>query len=103
VSPTEAVAARKHTPDLVRVACGLLKPADILRGLVDLGWNVNAKNGTTALHTAAGNGALETVQLLVALGADPAVTDDDFNATPAGWAEHFGHTDIHNYLEGLRP
>jgi Ankyrin repeats (3 copies) len=103
VSPAEAALARVHTPDLLRVACKLSKTPDVIRLLVDLGWDVNAKNGTTALHQAVGNGALETVQLLVALGANPAIVDDNFNATPAGWADHFGHSDIGRYLHTLEP
>lgn len=103
VSPAGAAIARRHAPDLVRVACQLGKPPAVIRGLVELGWDVNAKNATTALHEAAGNGALETVQVLVALGGDLAITDDGFDATPAGWADHFGHTTIRAYLEGLLP
>jgi hypothetical protein len=103
VTPREVAAARRHTPDLVRGACELVKPPDIIRWLVENGWDINAKNGTTALHEAAGHGALETVKLLIALGGDAATTDDGFNATPAGWAEHFGHAEIKNYLDGLQP
>ncbi len=103
VTATEAVAAREHTPDLVRVACELAKPLDVIRRLVELGWDVNAKNGTTALHEAAGHGSLDIVRALITLGAEPSITDDNFTTTPAGWAAHFGHTDILNYLGGLRP
>lgn len=99
VNPTEVTAARDHTPDLVRVACELAKPAGVVRRLVELGWDVNAKNGSTALHEAAMRGALDVVQALVGLGANPAITDDNFHATPAGWAEHLGHRDIQKYLE----
>ena len=101
VTRTEGTAAREHKPDLVRVACKLAKPLEVIRRLVELGWDVNVKNGTTALHQAVGNGRLDLVQALVTLGADPSTTDDNFNATPAGWAEHFGHTDIQNYFDGL--
>ncbi len=101
VTAFEASTARDHTPDLVRVACELAKPPAVIRRLVELGWDVNAKNRTTALHEAAMHGSLDTVQVLVGLGAEPSLTDDDHHATPAGWAEHFGHTDIHNYLDGL--
>jgi hypothetical protein len=103
VTPTEAAMARAHRPDLLRVACDLAKPLDVVRRLVEHGWDANAKNGTTALHEAAMRGTLDIAQALVGFGADPSITDDSYNATPAGWAGHFGHTHIQNYLDGLRP
>src|SRR5262249_38742167 len=48
----------------------------------------------TGLHAAAGNGDAATVELLLELGADPTRTDCRFEATPAQWAEHFGHTEL---------
>ena len=102
VTPAEVATARRHRPDLVRVACELAKPLEVIRGLVDLGWDINAKHRTSALHEAVIRGNLELVQALTGLGADLSITDDSFNATAAGWADHFGHTDIHNYLDGLR-
>ncbi|OLF19662.1 hypothetical protein BU204_01180 [Actinophytocola xanthii] len=47
--------------------------------------------GTTALHHAAENGHLDVIEALLEAGADPTVADALYNATPAGWAEHFGH------------
>jgi hypothetical protein len=38
------------------------------------------------------------VRLLLDLGADPTVTDHRFQATPEGWAEHFGHTALAELL-----
>ena len=102
LASTEARAAREHVPDLIRVACALGKPLEVIKRLAELGWDVNAKNRTTALHEATMRGTLETVQTLVALGADPSIVDDSFNATAAGWAEHFGHVDVRTYLDGLR-
>jgi hypothetical protein len=101
LSAAEVAAARKHTPDLIRVACDLAKPLDVVRQLVELGWDVNVKNGATALHETVMLGSLETVKELIALGADPTITDDSFHSTPGGWADHFGHADIKNYLDGL--
>jgi len=40
------------------------------------------------LHQAAYDGNTELVALLLELGADPALRDHSFNATPLGWAEH---------------
>ena len=101
VTPAEAATARDNTPDLVRVACELAKPLGVIRRLVEQGWDINAKNRTSALHEAAMHGTLDTVQALITLGADPSITDDSHHATPAGWAEHFGHTDVQHYLNGL--
>ena len=74
------------------------KSVAVLRHLVSAGWDVNAKNATTALHEAAGHGDLHLVEALVALGADPNIHDDGFDATPAGWADHFGHIALREYL-----
>ena len=45
----------------------------------------------TALHTAVEKNNAEIVELLLKLGADPTINDARFNATPKGWAEHFGN------------
>lgn len=42
-------------------------------------------NATTALH-------LDVIRVLVDAGADATVHDATHDATPAGWAEHGGHT-----------
>jgi ankyrin repeat protein len=70
-----------------------------VRLLVDLGFDVNAADGTTALHYAAGAGALETVRLLVEHGADRNARDAQFNLTPAGWARYFRQRAVADYLE----
>jgi ankyrin repeat protein len=94
-----AIAAR---PGLVAWAAEL-GDRDAVRRAVGLGWDVNRKARTdvpsdqeweTGLHAAAGNGDAALVELLLELGADPTVTDCRFEATPAGWAEHFGHTEL---------
>jgi ankyrin repeat protein len=46
----------------------------------------------TALHLAAQNGDVEAIRTLLELGADPAIEDGIHHATPAGWAEHGGHS-----------
>ena len=38
------------------------------------------------------------VELLLELGADPAVTDCRFQATPAHWAQHLGHDAVAQLL-----
>ena len=42
--------------------------------------------GATALHYAAERGRREIVKLLLETGADINACDDEFGATPAGWA-----------------
>jgi ankyrin repeat protein len=64
---------------------------DLVRWLVEQGASPNARASAqsrqTALHSAAWNGDLEMVRLLVALGADPAARDEQYQGTPLGWAE----------------
>ena len=44
------------------------------------------EDGATALHHAAERGSREMVTLLLESGADINVRDDEFGATPTGWA-----------------
>jgi hypothetical protein len=69
-----------------------------VRLLVDLGLDVNAATGATALHYAAGAGELEIVRLLVEHGADRNVRDTEFDLKPVGWARHFGQHEVARYL-----
>lgn len=67
---------------------------DTVRHLVNRGFDVNASEGITALHYAAGAGEHEVVDLLVENGADIGARDTTFGKTPAEWAEYFGHETI---------
>ena len=64
---------------------------ELVRWLLSQGANVNAKaawgSHATALHSAAWNGDLEMVKLLVAAGADISARDAEHENTPAGFAE----------------
>lgn len=64
---------------------------DLVRWLLEQGANVNARaangSGATALHSAAWNGDLPMVRLLVAAGADVFARDLEHDNTPAGWAQ----------------
>ena len=86
--------------DLV-VRAAELGRGDAIRLLIDLGFDVNARRRTTALHEAALHGNLPIAMLLIELGADPTIVDTEHNSTPAGWAEHSGHTGIAEYLQQL--
>ncbi len=74
---------------------------DAIRLLVELGFDVNARPRTTALHEAALRGNIPIIRLLVELGADPTIVDTEFNSTPAGWANHGGHLEAAEYLDQL--
>jgi ankyrin repeat protein len=74
----------------------------------DLGWDVNGRGRRdapveheweTALHVAAGDGDVELVRLLLALGADPNRRDARFDAPPLGWARYFGQAGTAAVLE----
>jgi ankyrin repeat protein len=80
--------------------------------LAELGWDVNARaradapveqGWETALHAAAGDGEIDAARMLIELGADPGIRDARFSATPLGWAEHFGHQAMADYLRPLTP
>jgi hypothetical protein len=63
----------------------------LVQWLLDRGANANARSSIgsrgTALHSAAWNGNLPMVKLLVAAGADIDVRDEEHHNTPAGFAE----------------
>jgi ankyrin repeat protein len=63
---------------------------DLVRWLLGLGADANAKadrqSHQSALHSAAWNGDLEMVRLLVESGADIHVRDAQYDAPPIGWA-----------------
>ena len=58
--------------------------------LLERGGKVNARSDGqsrhTALHSAAWNGDVRMVKLLVEAGADLTARDDQYNGTPRGWA-----------------
>jgi ankyrin repeat protein len=56
----------------------------------------------TPLHAAAGQGHGGVARLLLAAGADPAVRDGRFDATPLEWARHQGHAALVEILGSSR-
>jgi ankyrin repeat protein len=68
---------------------------ELTEWLLARGGNVNARSNAasrhTALHSAAWNGDLMMVKLLVSAGADTAARDEEHHGTPLDWAE----TSIH--------
>jgi ankyrin repeat protein len=79
-------------PGLIARAAELDR-ADAIRLMAEHGLDVNAGR-ITALHEAAVKDNRPLVDLLLELGADPNIRDAEYDATPAGWAEHFGHTQL---------
>ncbi len=88
-------------------ARGRPKPVQLL---LELGFDVNAfgrgdvpseQQWQTALHTAAGDGRLELVKLLLAAGADPNLRDNRFNGPALGWAIHNRHDAVARLLAPL--
>ncbi len=67
--------------------------------LIELGFDVNSRSRSTPLHEAAMRGDVPMITLLLEHGADPTLRDTGYNATPAGWAEHFGQTEAQRLLE----
>ena len=81
---------------------------DVVRLLVDLGFDVNALGRgdapvdgrwETALHQAASEGDVALATLLLERGADPNIHDARFDATPLGWAHHFEQAALVALLE----
>ena len=79
---------RERHPALVaELAAAQRWPA--VRLVVDLGFDVNAATGVSALHYAAGAGELPIVELLIGHGADRTATDSRFGLPPVEWARYF--------------
>ncbi len=71
---------------------------DAVRLMKDLGFDLNERMRTTALHHAAMSGHLEMAKLLIELGADPSIRDTEFNARPLGWAEYGEKKEVAEFL-----
>ena len=69
---------------------------DAVRLMAELGFDVNEVKRTAALHDAAMAGHLEMVKLLIELGADPLLRDEEFEGTPLGWATYGQEYGDHN-------
>jgi len=72
-----------------------------VRLLADLGFDVNARQRTTALHEAAWRNDVAMVALLLELGADPTITDTEHGSTALGWASYGGRANVVELLTEL--
>ena len=72
-----------------------------VRLMVELGFDLNERKRTAPLHLAAAGGNLEMVKLLIELGADLSVRDEEFNATPLGWAEYGERNEVAEFLRSI--
>ncbi|MFI6743238.1 ankyrin repeat domain-containing protein [Nonomuraea sp. NPDC050451] len=63
-----------------------------------LGFDVNARLPSTALHKAARAGNLPVVRALLELGADRSLRDSDYDATPLQWAQFAGQAEVAGFL-----
>jgi ankyrin repeat protein len=63
-----------------------------------LGFDVNARLPSTALHLAARAGDLPMVRALLELGADRSLREHDYDATPLEWAKFSGQTEVAEFL-----
>ena len=109
--PGALARVRTAHPSLVLRAT-VLDRVEAVRLLVRLGFDVSARGRQdlpieqeweTPLHQAAGDGKLELAQALLDLGADPGIRDRRFDATPLGWAQFFGRSELVSLLEPLTP
>ena len=79
---------------------------DAARLLLKKGAQINAippgfAYSGSGLHYAALNGHREMAEFLIHEGAQLQIKDTKVNSTPAGWAEHGGHTELKQYLEQM--
>lgn len=87
---------RSSDPTLLQADAVLMGAVDfghrtLVEWLLAAGANPNARSGAesrhTALHSAAWNGDLAMVKILLAGGADPALRDHQYDGIPADWAD----------------
>jgi hypothetical protein len=106
LDPAVATDVRAAHPGLV-VWAAVVGGIGAVRLLVGHGFDVNARARTdlpgddpweTALHHAAHANDVALARALLDLGADPAVRDARFGATPLDWARHLGSAEVEALL-----
>jgi hypothetical protein len=109
--PDALAEARRSRPGLI-VWAATRAPAEAVTLLAGLGFDVNAygrgdapveEAWETALHHSAADGDIELTRRLLGLGADPALRDRRFDATPLDWARHHHRLATAALLEPVTP
>jgi len=59
---------------------------------------VDSTSGYTPLHAAAFHGNVSAVSVLLKHGASVSIREEKYHGTPAGWANHGGHTEVRNLI-----
>jgi len=59
---------------------------------------VDCTSGYTPLHAAAFHGNMDAVSVLLKHGASVSAREEKYHGTPAGWANHNGHREIHDLI-----
>jgi ankyrin repeat protein len=77
--------------------------AAVVRVFLDAGMDVNTAPfcNQTALHFAAQLGRTDTLDELLARGADVRIVETQFNGTAIDWAREGGHPEIAERLEAI--
>lgn len=113
MTPLE-VAARLKQPQAAQWLINRGASPDVIP-LLDLGWRDRipallaarpalanrrvGEWGQTPLHEAIARNDTELARLLLSVRPDLSINDAQFNATPLGWAQHFGRTEIIEMIE----
>jgi ankyrin repeat protein len=100
--PTLIAQLGDRRAELLHLAAATDKRSAV-RLMSELHFDLNEVKRTTPLHHAAAGGHLETVKLLVELGADPLISDAEHNATPLGWARYNNQSTVAEFLERFEP
>jgi ankyrin repeat protein len=106
----EAFAILKNNPNLVeRLAeqrrseivhsAAASGRAEALRLVAELGFDLNALIlDRTPMHDAVWRNHVDTIKLLIELGADPTIRDGSYSGTPLDWAEYNQQRAAADYL-----
>jgi hypothetical protein len=102
--PTAEEIVRRH-PECLRSRVAIFEAAkhdraDAIAMMLDLGVPIDLENRhkARALHEAAGRNALAAATLLVERGAEIDAKDAAHDSTPLGWAAHFFHVPMLDFL-----
>jgi ankyrin repeat protein len=84
--------------EITHKAVGSRRP-EAARLVKELGFDLNGMvMNRTPMHDAAWEGRLETVKLLIELGANPQLHDGTYHGTPLGWADYNHQPHVVEYL-----